>query len=116
MKEIDAIFDKIDQEGDIREIRYAIADLIVNRLNKVRNSLGYWEKVHLASAIATLAQNINLPHQPTTFWLRVCLVNIEKALVPPNQRNENYVPKDRQLDSLTFDQLMSAINEVWQGR
>ena len=63
MEEIEAIFDKIDQEGNIREIRFAIADLIIGLLKKVSNSLGYWEKTHFADAIADLALNINSAYQ-----------------------------------------------------
>lgn len=115
MHDIDSILEKLDENGDIGDIRRAIADLIVDRLQKVRNSLGYWEKAYFANAIAALAWNTNSSSQPTTSWLRLCLVNLEKAHVPAEQRNENYTPRDSQLDSLTFDQLMNAIVEVRSG-
>jgi len=51
-------------------------------------------------------------HQPTGSWLRLCLFNLEKALVPKEQRNENYTPRNRQLDALTFEQLKEALELV----
>ena len=115
MNEIERILREIDNEGNIQEIRFAIANLIIDLLNKASNSLGYWEKAHLANAIAALGWNINSTHQPTTSWLRLCLVNAEKVLVPTDQRDQYYTPIDNQLDSLTFDQLMKAITEVGQA-
>jgi len=115
MNDIDSILEKLDQDGNIRYVRNAISELIVDRLQKVRDAFGYWEKVHFANAIAALAWNTNSSFQPATSWLRLCLVNVEKALVPAEQRNENYTPRDSHLDSLTYDQLMNAIVEVRSG-
>ena len=52
---------------------------------------------------------MNAQHQPTTAWLRLSLVDLEKALVPANQRNEHYAPRNEQLDALTYEQLKRAI-------
>jgi len=112
MNKIDAIFEKIDQESDIQEIRRDIADMIIFELEKIGNSIGYWEKACFANAISSLAWNINSSHQPMTSWLTLSLLNVERALVPPNRRNENYTPRDTQLNSFTLNQLMSAIREL----
>jgi len=99
-------------KATIGEIRLDITDLIADRLHQVRESLGYWEKAHFANAIAALSWNINSRHQPTTSWLRHCLVNLEKALVPVDQRNETYAPKNADLDALTFEELVEALDIV----
>ena len=46
MQEIDTILQQLNEDGDIEKIRGVTADLIVNRLRAVRDSLGYWEKAH----------------------------------------------------------------------
>lgn len=112
MNEVDAILKRLNDQGDLGEIRLDIADLIADRLRQVRESLGYWEKAHFANAIAALSRNMNSRHQPTTSWLRHCLVNLKKALVPADQRNENYTPQNAQLDALTFEQLVEALDMV----
>lgn len=115
MREVDTILRKLDGNGDVGEIRNDIADLIVEQLQRVRQTLGYWEKAHFANAIAALAWNIRARHQPTSSWLRLCLVNLEKALVPADERNENYTPRDEQLNALTYEQLMEALEIVRGG-
>jgi len=112
MQNVDTILQQLDDNSDIKEIRRAIADLIAHHLQSLQNSFGYWEKVHFANAIAALAWNINSSHQPTEFWLRLCLVSLEKALVPVEKRNENYIPRDKQIDNLTYEQLSEDIESV----
>ena len=112
MKDVDAILKRLNDQGDLGEIRLDIADFIADRVNQVQKPLGYWEKAHFANAIAALSRNINSRHQPTTSWLRHCLVNLEKAIAPADQRDENYAPQNAHLDSLTFEQLMEAIDMV----
>ncbi len=115
MEQVDAILQRLNANEDLGGIRLDIADLIAEQLQRKRDSLGYWEKAHFAHAIAALGWNMNAEHQPTTAWLRLCLVDLEKALVPANQRNEHYTPRDEQLDALTYEQLIHAI-EMLGGR
>lgn len=115
MQEVDALLKRLNDQGDLGEIRLDIADLIADRLNQMRESLGYWEKAHFANAISSLSRNINSRHQPTTSWLRHCLVNLEKALVHADERNENYTPQNAELDVLTFEQLVEALDMVRYG-
>jgi hypothetical protein len=112
MEETDMLFARLDQNENVDAIRIDIANLIVKYLGEKRDTFGYWEKAHFANAIASLAQNVFSSHQPTTAWLRASLVNVEKALVPPDQRNESYTRRDNQLDALTFDQLVDDIRKL----
>jgi hypothetical protein len=115
VREIDALFQGLTANDEIGGIRLDIANLIADQLRRKRKSLGYWEKAHFANAIAALGWNISARRQPTTSWLRLCLVNLEKALVPGAQRNENYAPHNDQLDALTYDQLLEAIEMLGGG-
>lgn len=112
MHTIGEIQQQIAENGDLTEIRRAIAELIVHRLQAVKESFGYWEKIHFADAISSLALNVNSLHQPTFAWLRLCLVDLEHALVPADQRNENYTPRDQRYDAVTYNELMEAIEGV----
>jgi len=112
MDEIDILFMRLDQDQNIDDVRLDIADLIAKCLNEKRDNFGYWEKAHIANAIALLAQNVFSSRQPTTAWLRASLVNLDKALVPPDQRSETYTRRDNQLDSLTFEQLIDDIRKL----
>lgn len=112
MPSIDSIIQQLNDNHDIKQIRGAIAELIECHLVGLKDSLGYWEKAHLAHAIAALGQNIHLRHQPTSAWLQLCLIDIEKALIPANQRNESYAVQDGMLDALTYEQLIDAISAL----
>ncbi len=112
MQKIDDLFVRLNAGEDVGAIRLDIATLIAEQLHGLRSSLGYWEKAHLAQAIASLGWNMNSSHQPTNSWLLLCLVNLEKALVPTSARNENFGARDEQLNSLTYEQLVSAIQAL----
>ena len=113
MEEIDKLFERIDQGQNVDQIRIDIADLIGKSLYSMCDSFGYWEKVHMANAIGLLAWNINAslqhPSANATFWLRLSLVNGEKAFVPHDQRSENGTHVNGRLDAITFDQLLADI-------
>ncbi len=112
MVEIDALFERLDKDRDVDRIRLDIAGLIAKQLAQARESFGYWEKAHFAQAIAALAWNVNLGNRDTTSWLRLCLVNLELAHVPLAQRSEDYTPRNKQIDALTFDELMADIRKL----
>lgn len=115
MTSVDSIRRGLNSNGDIGEIRKAIADLIVDQLRLAGTTLGYWEKVYFANAIAALAWNLRSRHQPTASWLHLCLANVEKALVPADCRNESYTPRDYLLDALTLEQLTEELEVVRHG-
>jgi hypothetical protein len=107
---VDSILQKLDKGGDIKKIRGEIADLIFEHLQLVQKSLGYWEKMYFAYAINALAWNINSSHEPS--WLRLCLVSLEKAFIPAAERNEKYSRLEKQIDTMTYVQLMEGIESI----
>jgi hypothetical protein len=113
MPTIDEVSRQIADGAHVDEIRLGLGELIGHHLRAFNEtgSLGYWEKEHLAHAIATLAMNIRSGRESVA-WLRLCLTDIMKALVPPEQRDENYTPKDPLVEALTFDQLLRDLRAV----
>jgi hypothetical protein len=110
---VDDISRQITEGGDVDQIRLGLAELIGQHLHAFNeaNSLGYWEKEHLARAVATLAMNIR-SGRDSPAWLRLSLTDIIKALAPPNRRDEGYTPKDPHIEAITFDQLLRALRTV----
>lgn len=111
MEEVDAMLQRLDHDN-VEAIRDDIATLIRQCLERARGALGYWEKSHFVHAIAALSWNIHSNNQPTTFWLRLSLVELENAFTAADRRNENYVRLDDQVNALTFEQLVQALDEV----
>jgi hypothetical protein len=109
MKEIDELFERLDKDRDVDGIRRDIADLISKSIAQKREAFGYWEKAQFAHAIAALAHNVQAGHRDSTSWLRLCLVSIENAHVPPDERSEDYTARNKQIEALTFEQLMDDI-------
>ncbi len=112
MKEINDLFERLDKDKDVDGIRLDIADLIAKSLTQKREAFGYWEKAQFAHAIAALAQNVHAGHRDSTSWLRLCLVSIENAHIPPDERSEDYTARNKQIEALTFDQLMDDIRKL----
>jgi hypothetical protein len=109
--DIDALFERIDKDPDLDRLRLDIADAIATALIAMRASLGYWEKAHLADAIAELAHNVSRGASDTS-WLRLCLVNLELAYVPKDKRSDDYTPRSKQLEALTFEDLMAHVRKL----
>ncbi|WP_296445589.1 hypothetical protein [Rhodoferax sp. UBA5149] len=112
MKEIDELVERLDSDSNVDGIRLDIADLIAKSLAQKREAFGYWEKAHLAHAIAVLAHNVHAGHRDSTSWLRLCLVSIESAYIPADKRSEDYTARNKQIDALTFDQLVDDIRKL----
>lgn len=108
LKEVGAILQRLDQGDDLGNIRRAIADLIEAKLRAAGPSLGDWEKKHFATAISALGWSTVSQQQPTATALRLCLVSVEKALVPAAQRSENDVPQNS--GTITFEQLLATLD------
>lgn len=112
MSEIDAILSLIDDNADLTEIRLRIADEIIRQLRGKRHALGYWEIAHFTNAIGSLSINLNAPAQPTAAWLKTCVIDLEKAMLPPDARDDAYIPRARTAEPLNYEQLMQAIQTV----
>ncbi len=112
MSEIDELFEKVNEGPIDNDLRLSIADTISVHIDERKESLGSWEKSLFAQAISALAMNVGAKCQPTDSWLRLCLVALEKALVPKEERNEEYTKRDEQVEAITYGMLVDAIDEL----
>ena len=112
MSEIDNLFLRINDDPIDGNLRIDIADLLLKCIEEKKESLGVWEKSLFAQSVSCLNTNLGSNYQPTDSWLRLCLVSMEKALVPPEQRGETNTGRDQQVDSITFEMLHDAVNSL----
>lgn len=107
MQDTNSIFEQInDADCNLDEIRISILDLISNKLTNLKDSFGTWEMLFLSEAILDISNNIKHNEQPTKSWLKSSLHNIEKALTPVTQRNEQINLKS---ETHTYESLLSRI-------
>lgn len=107
-----ALFRQFRDEVPSPETQRVIATAIGACLEEVKDRLSYWEKTHLASALSALAWNLHSRRKPTDAWLRLALVNAEKALAPSSKRNDNYGRSDPEINKLTYQQLKKELQQL----
>jgi|GEM_PF-1481236 len=110
MREIKELFERLNKDKNVDGIRLDIANLIAKSLTQKREAFGYWEKAQFAQAIAALARNIHSGRRDSTSWLRLCLVSIKKAHIPPDERSEDYTASSKKIEAFTFDQRKRSTN------
>lgn len=109
MTNIQSVLMRLNENHPINEIQQDVVDLIAEALTDMRANLGYWEKAHLAWAIAASGWNLRSTGRPPKAWLRLALVNLDKARVSPAERDESYIPKDESIDALSFRDLANEL-------
>lgn len=108
-----SLFRQFRDQVPSRKLQRDVATAIEQCLEEVKDKLTYWEKSYLASAISALAWNLRSKRSPTDAWLRLALVNAERALVVPSKRNDNnYTPKDDTVNSFTYEELKTSIEQL----
>ena len=106
------IYDKINNGGDLDEVRNDIISLIKDTLNDFGENINNWQKTFISSAIGDLACNIAQKQKTSDVWLRLCLFNIEKSLTPEDQRDDSTISNIEELDKITYQHLVNAINSL----
>jgi hypothetical protein len=114
MQAIDSLLSQLDGETDLDEIRAAIADLIKTKIEAKKASLGYWELAHFTNAIGSLSLNVNSPTQPTYAGLRVCLLDLKKAISPEVRMPSEYDAIRKLADPISPDLLIESLSLVCQ--
>jgi hypothetical protein len=112
VEKIQSILKKLETEGNIASVRTEILDLILECLEAKKDTLGDWERTHFSNAIGALGLNIHSVQQPTIAWLRLCLIDLEKAMAPANQRDPKFRSPDPSMRDVTFEQLMGAVDSI----
>jgi len=111
MHSVNAILLQLPNMNKLDAVRWAVVELIREQLHRRRDSLDEWEASHFANAITMLAMNVNALHQPTTAWLRLCLVDLQNALTPDGARPAAPV-RDANSAPITFELLMEALDAI----
>lgn len=112
MPGIEKITRQLDDAANLQDVRRAIARLMLDQLYALQAMPRRWEKIHFANAAAALAMNIHAIQQPTTAWLRLCLVDLRKAIASI-QSNAPFTARDQYLDTMTLEELIAAVEELY---
>ena len=112
MANVQDLLARLHTEEPSDELRRAIIDLIAESLTEARDNLGYWEKAHFAEAIACVQANVAGGPQPRRAWLTLALVSLEKAAVPPAERDETYTTRMPAVDELRFEDLAAVLRRL----
>jgi hypothetical protein len=100
---------------DVRKlpaVRAAIIETIREQLQIRQGALDEWETVHFTNAIASLALNIESVQQPTTAWLRLCLVDLESAMLEPHDRNGPCAVRSGPTGTCTYRELIDELDRL----
>jgi hypothetical protein len=102
---------QIAEGSDLASIRMRILTTIHQRLKDQRGPLSDWEKTHLSNAIGALGLNIHVSPQPTFAWLRLCLGDLEKVILP-QEGDMHYQSPDASMREVTVGQLRDAVESL----
>lgn len=112
MTDINETYKKISRGGDLDEVRNEAIALIKEALDTFGENINNWQKTHVSSAIGNLACNIAQRQKDSDAWLRLCLLNIDKSYTPENERNDNSITNTEELEKITHQHLVNAINSL----
>jgi hypothetical protein len=112
IKKIDKIARQLGDDSKLLDVRHAIATLMLDQLYALQAMPLRWEKVHFTNAVAALGLNIHAIQQPTHTWLRLCLVDLRRA-IESVQPHATYTACDRNLYEVTLKELIAAVEELY---
>jgi hypothetical protein len=114
MEPFDSLYRQVNDLDNIPAFRVQLVGLIFQHLHRLGNALDNWEKDHFSDAIVALGLNVNSKQQPTNVWLRLCLIDLEKALTPKELRNDrNFRPAPSAVDR-SYDELVEKLDSINQ--
>ena len=112
MDQLDYWLQRIGEGRIDAALKNDIADKILELLEQKKDSLGTWEKILFAQAITELSININSIFKPTEAGLRRCLIALQKAMIPENERDESYAQRDDKGEPITYEMLVAAVEKI----
>jgi hypothetical protein len=114
MQAFDSLFLQVNDLANISAFRIQLVLMIFQNLYPLRDSLDHWEKDHFGNAINSLALNVDSMRQPTNAWLRLCLIDLEKALTPKEERNDRYFRPGAEADvaDRSYEQLAATLDSI----
>lgn len=108
----DALSAWLDREDIDKDFRYEIGALIIEILEEMRDTLGYWEKLNIARSIDALGWNTYAITQPTNSWLRLCLISLRRAIAPRDDSKEEFTRRADDIDEFSCEQLLIRMREL----
>ena len=114
MRPFDLLYQQVDHLDNIPAFSVQLVLLIFQNLYPLRDSLDHCEKDHFWNAINSLALNVDSMLQPTNAWLRLCLIDLEKALTPKDERNDRYFRPGAGADAAdrSYKQLVATLDSI----
>jgi hypothetical protein len=92
------------------ELRWRIACLILRAFPELERRGTYWAKLNLVHCCRALNLNTRARAYDNRrdTWLTYCLLPLRDAFLPKEAYDENYVPRERDIDLLRFEE--AALN------
>ncbi len=112
MPDFSALRKRLRHEGFNRQLRNDIVDAISATLDQVSERLSTWEKGYLLGAIDAIDWNTRKTAPKATIGLYLALGDAERALCPPQERNDDYGPADEVVDSMSASDIRDAIADL----
>jgi hypothetical protein len=105
------IAELLKSEDPPAAVRREIYELVADVIDYFEKDLDYWEKLHIGSAINSLAHNLGGGLE-SRIWLSYCMANLAAAFVPKTDRNDGVPPKDPEVDRITAADLREALKSL----
>ena len=107
MARVSEFFQRISEGRIDANLRIDILEEILGCLELKKDTMGTWEKTLFAQSLAYLSTNVASKSQSTSLWLRLCLVCLEKAMIPEKDRNEEYTDGSEVIESIDYGFLVA---------
>jgi hypothetical protein len=112
MQTLDSMVLQLDDLDNIPALKVQLAECIFRNLFQRKDALDDWEKDHFANSITALALNVDALQQPTNAWLRLCLIDLEKALIPKEKRTDRYFRTRTDAVDRDYEQLVARLHRI----
>ena len=105
-----------DEARDVPGLRARIADVILRATPELERRGTYWAKLGLVQACRAFYQNTRTSALAASrdTWLSYCLLQLRDAFAPMGTYNEDYVPREPDIDRLPFAELGRLIRREFQ--
>ena len=108
MPAIHKLMCQLNDPSRLMVVRHAIATTMLEHLRTLQAQPRTWNKAHFANAVAAFVMNVNSVQQPTHAWLRLCLVDLRKA-VDSIEPGTPYARRNLHLDAVTLEEMITSI-------
>ena len=112
MNQFDDCLQKVTWGKIDKIIQSELADEILELLEQNKASLSTREKTLFAQAITALSTSINSIYQSDKTGLRCCLLTLQKAMTPENQRDDSYVQRGDESINISYDMLVTTVKMI----